>query len=122
MKFLARIIPLVLFVPFLAHAAGISTAWLTTSLNTVKTFINGTLVPLVFALAFIAFIWGMFKAFILGGADEEKQSEGKQLMIYAIVGFAVMVGVWGLVNIVTNMFGLTGNETYNIPAVPTPRP
>ena len=117
MKFLARIIPLVLFVPFLAHAAGISTAWLTTSLNTVKTFINGTLVPLVFALAFIAFIWGMFKAFILGGADEEKQSEGKQLMIYAIVGFAVMVGVWGLVNILTNLFGLQSSDVIILPRV-----
>ncbi len=84
-------------------------------------FINGILVPTVFAIAFLVFIWGVFKTFILGGHDEEKQSEGKSLMIYAIIGFVVMVSIWGIVNLVASGFGLTDQTIGNIPTVPQPR-
>lgn len=85
------------------------------------TFMNGVLVPFVFALAFLVFIWGMFKAFILGGSDEAKQSEGKALMFYAIIGFVVMVSLWGIVNLVAEGFGLSGEGVQNIPNLPTTR-
>lgn len=81
-------------------------------------FMNGVLVPFVFALAFLVFIWGMFKAFILGGSDEAKQSEGKALMFYAIIGFVVMVSLWGIVNLVADGFGLSGEGVQNIPDLP----
>ena len=32
-------------------------------------FINGILVPFVFGIAFLVFIWGIFKYFIFGGDD-----------------------------------------------------
>jgi len=79
-------------------------------------FISDTLIPLVFALALIVFIWGLFTSFILGGADEEKRKEGKSLMIWGIVAFAVMVSVWGLVNVLTGTFALDG--TVKLPDVP----
>lgn len=61
--------------------------------------INNVAVPIVFALAFIVFIWGVFLRFIAGGQDEEKRKQGQQLMLWGIVGFFIMVSVWGLVNI-----------------------
>jgi hypothetical protein len=64
-------------------------------------FINNILVPLVFALAFIVFIFGVFQYFIAGAANEEKREKGKSFMIYGIIGFFVMVSVWGLVHILT---------------------
>jgi len=70
------------------------------------TTIEGTLVPVLFAVAFLVFIWGAFKFFILGAAKGEVKEEGKNLMIYGIIGFAVMVSVWGLVNILTGSFNL----------------
>jgi hypothetical protein len=69
--------------------------------------INDVLVPLIFAVAFIVFLWGVFKYFILGATDEESRSNGGKLVLYGIIGFAVMLSVWGLVNIVSNTFGLT---------------
>lgn len=69
--------------------------------------INSVLVPLVFALAFIVFIWGVFQYFIAGGHDEEKREQGKSLMLWGIIGFFVMVSVWGLVNILRGTFQLT---------------
>jgi hypothetical protein len=87
----------------------------------VVSFMNGVLVPFVFALAFLVFIWGMFKAFILGGSDEAKQSEGKALMFYAIIGFVVMVSLWGIVNLVAEGFGLSGEGVQDIPNLPPAR-
>ncbi|HEY0948157.1 MAG TPA: pilin [Candidatus Paceibacterota bacterium] len=69
--------------------------------------INNVLVPLVFAIAFIVFIWGVFQYFIMGGADEEKRENGKSLMLWGIIGFFVMVSVWGLVNILRGTFQTT---------------
>ena len=34
-------------------------------------------VPLIFAVAFIVFIWGVFKFFILGGGNEEQREGGR---------------------------------------------
>ena len=50
-----------------------------------------TLIPMVFALSLLIFIWGMFKFFILGGANDEDRAKGKQLIIWAIIGFVLMV-------------------------------
>ncbi|MES2994786.1 MAG: hypothetical protein V4681_02015 [Patescibacteria group bacterium] len=72
-------------------------------------FINSIVVPLIFALAFIVFIWGVFIYFIAGGHDEEKKESGKSLMLYGLIGFFVMVSVWGLVNILTGTFNLNKN-------------
>ncbi len=70
--------------------------------------INTILVPLIFAIAFIVFMYGIFRYFIAGGADPEAQKKGKQLLMYGIIGFVIMISLWGIVNIVSNTFGLGG--------------
>lgn len=79
--------------------------------------INNVAVPLVFAIAFIVFIWGVFMYFIAGGHDEEKQSQGKSLMLWGLIGFFIMVSVWGLVNILTGTLNLD-NQEIDLPVTP----
>lgn len=69
-------------------------------------FINNILVPLIFALSFVVFIFGVFRYFIAGAANEEARSKGKDIMIYGIIGFAVMIMVWGLVHLLTGTIRL----------------
>ncbi len=86
--------------------------------------INNVAVPVVFALAFIVFIWGVFQVFILGGTNEEAKEKGRALMLWGLIGFFVMVSVWGLVRILTGSVGLTNNVP-SYPTAPTtggPRP
>jgi hypothetical protein len=83
--------------------------------NTIFSLINNVAVPLVFAIAFIVFIWGVFSYFILGADDETKRETGRTYIIYGLIGFFVMLSVWGLVNVLTNTFGL---ESYSRPAYP----
>lgn len=70
--------------------------------------INSILVPVIFALAFIVFIYGIARAYIFSRGDEGKVKEGHQLVLWGIIGFVVMVSLWGLVNVVANTFGLGG--------------
>ncbi|GEM_PF-1330569 len=79
--------------------------------------INGVLVPLIFAFAFIVFLFGIFRYFIAGGDNPEEQKKGKQLVIYGLIGFFIMVSLWGLVNIVSNTFGLTGSSHPPLPYI-----
>lgn len=77
--------------------------------------INGVLVPLIFAIAFIMFLWGVAKAYILSGGDADAVSQGHRLILWGVIGFAVMISLWGLVNVVATSFGLQG-----VTAPPTP--
>ena len=101
-----------LALPFLAFAQTI------TSIQSAGQFIivliNTVAVPVLFAIAFIVFIFGVFQYFILSGGSEEKQENAKNLMIYGIVGFFIMVSIWGLVNILVGTFSLNSN-TPNFP-------
>ena len=76
--------------------------------------INNVFVPVIFAIAFIVFVWGAFQTFIIGAGDTDVKEKGKNLMLWGLIGFFVMVSVWGLVNILTgsvsfgNTSGISG--------------
>ncbi len=72
--------------------------------------INNVIVPVLFAVAFIVFLWGAFQTFIIGATKEETKEHGKNLMLWGLIGFFVMVSVWGLVNILTGTISF-GNNT-----------
>ena len=76
--------------------------------NGITNLINGVFVPLLFAIAFITFLWGVYKYFILGAAEEKSREEGRQFILWGIIGFVVIISVWGLVNIVLDTFNLGG--------------
>lgn len=78
--------------------------------------IDYVLVPLVFSLAFIVFLWGIFNFFIAGGADEEKREKGKQFMVWGFIAFFVMVSLWGIVNLMVGTFGFGGQQRPDIPS------
>lgn len=91
-----------------------------TFMNRIGTFINSTLIPLLFAFALLFFLWGAFNYFVRGGSDEEKRKEGTQGMIYGIIGFVLMVSVWGIVNLIAGGLGFSNNDSIqNIPNIPT---
>lgn len=72
--------------------------------------INNILVPVIFAIAFIVFVWGAFNTFIVGANSEDTKEKGKNLMLWGLIGFFVMVSVWGLVNILTGTVSFGNNS------------
>jgi hypothetical protein len=103
-----------LAVPLVAFAAPIGN--LTDVGNTFIGIINNILVPVLFALAFIVFVWGAFTTFIIGAQSEETKETGKNLMLWGLIGFFVMVSVWGLVNILTGTFTFTDSAVPEFPS------
>ena len=69
-------------------------------------FITNVVLPFILAIGFLVFVWGIFKYFILGGANDEAKESGKSLIMYAIGGFVIILAFWGIVNIVSNGLGL----------------
>ena len=100
----------------------ISSAQAVRNLSDVGSFIiniiNNVLVPVLFAIAFIVFLWGAFKTFILGAQDAEVKKAGTNLMLWGLIGFFVMISIWGLVNILTGTVNF-GDKTG--PAGGTPK-
>lgn len=72
--------------------------------------INQVIVPVLFALAFIVFLWGAFNTFILGANSDDVKEKGKSLMLWGLIGFFVMVSLWGLVNILTGTISFGNNS------------
>lgn len=72
--------------------------------------INNVIVPVLFAVAFIVFLWGAFNTFILGANSDDTKEKGKSLMLWGLIGFFVMISIWGLVNILTGTISF-GNNT-----------
>ena len=89
----------------------------TTGENGIIGVINTYLVPLVFTIALIVFLFGVARKYIFSNGDQTKVAEGHKLILWGIIGFVVMLSVWGLVNIVTSVFGLTGGSRPTPPTI-----
>lgn len=102
--------------PVLAQSTGaLNTTAIEGLSNSIIGLLNTVVVPLVFALAFIVFLWGVFQALILGGTNEEKRKEGAKFILWALIGFAVMVSIWGLVNLTKSLIPLQNNTRPDLP-------
>ena len=75
-------------------------------LNYFTCTIDQSVIPFIFAVAMVSFVWGAVKFFIINSDEEAKREQGKQFMIWSIIALAVMISVWGLVNIVSVTFGI----------------
>lgn len=69
-----------------------------------KCIIGAIVIPGIFTLALVVFLWGVFK-FIRATADADKQ-EGKQFIYMGLIGLFVMVSVWGIIKIVGDTLGV----------------
>jgi uncharacterized membrane protein YidH (DUF202 family) len=83
-------------------------------------FSNDVLIPFIIGIGFLFFVWGIFKFFIFGGANEEAKESGKSLIIWATIGFVLIIVFWGVVNLLSESTGLANSELQNIPTIDVP--
>jgi len=91
------------YILFFAMAPFISLA-ITQTITDLIAIIQGILaaiVPLIFSLAVIYFIWTTAQYILKEG---DAKNEARSHMIWGIVILFVMVSIWGLVAILTNTF------------------
>jgi uncharacterized membrane protein YidH (DUF202 family) len=85
-----------LFSTNIAYAA---TPKLDSFINNVNEKIINPLIILLFALAVMYFLWGVFE-FISNQDNEEKKTTGKSHMIWGIIGITIMLGVFSIMNMI----------------------
>ena len=69
----------------------------------------GRILFLLMAVAVVMFVWYVIKYFIL---PNENRKEAGLYVMYSLIGFFVILSLWGIVAIIGNTFGL-GNTDNN---------
>ena len=67
--------------------------------------INVVVVPVIFALAFLVFVWGLFK-FVRDAGDDTKRAEGRHFILWGLLGLVMLFSVWGFVNLLLSTLGI----------------
>ena len=99
------LITLSLLVPAVAFAARAVTDF-KSFICLLVDLINPILV-LLSGLAVLAFLWGVTK-YIWNAGNEGKKEEGRQVMVYGLIGLFVFFSFWGIIKVVQNTFNFGG--------------
>ena len=90
-------------------------------LGSVKRFVEdfgdiiGISIPIVFAMAVLAFFYGIF-LYIFTQSTEDKKT-GKEVMLYSLVAIFVMASLFGIIQLAQNTLGINSGSG----SFPTPR-
>lgn len=61
----------------------------------------------LWALAVAAFFWGLVK-FMMNAGDTSEHEKGKELIVWGLISFVVLVSIWGIVQLIAgDTFGYT---------------
>lgn len=71
------------------------------------------IIPVLIALALVAFFWGLVTYIFKQGKDN-----GKKLITAGLLGLFIMVSVWGIIRLAQNTLGTGNNTIPNVPQVP----
>lgn len=76
--------------------------------------IMNTLIYIIFALTILVLIWGILRAWVMGGDDAHKVENGKKLVLVGIITLVVMTSLWGILQVVrTSLIGESSSGTTN---------
>jgi hypothetical protein len=104
MKRLASLASLLFIFPVFVHAQSLQLA----ITNTV-TFVNRVVIPFLFGLAFLFFVINAIRFFVYQGATTEGREKAKQLSIYGVFAFVIIIVFWGVINLLAQSIGLEKN-------------
>jgi hypothetical protein len=65
-----------------------------------KMFIN-PFIKLMLGVSLLVFFWGVFQMMVKNANNAKGKEEGRQHMIWGIVGLTIILGVFGILNIVS---------------------
>ena len=72
-------------------------------ISNIKGYILNPIIGFMFAVAVVMFIYGIVE-YIWSADNEEKVEVGKKHMIWGIIGMFVMIGVYGILNILSGFW------------------
>ena len=77
-------------------------------ISNIKVYILNPIIGFMFAVAVVMFIYGIVE-YIWSADNEDKVAVGKKHMIWGIVGIFIMMGVYGILNILSGFWWEIGS-------------
>jgi len=70
-----------------------------------KIAVVNPIIGIIFALAFLLFVWGV-AVFLMQADDANAREQGKNHIIYGLIGMFIMVSVYGILSVITGTLGV----------------
>ena len=86
-----------------------------TVLNSISSFLNGKVMPVIVTIAVVMFMWNLGQ-FVLNMDNEKQREQFKKYSINAILAIFILLSLWGIIGIATGTFF---NKKPLIPQLPT---
>lgn len=77
---------------------------ITNLVNRVTSGLINPIIYLLFGIALLLFLWGIVQYVIGAQGNETKLKQGKQAMIWGIIGLFIMSSAWGIVRALCDFF------------------
>ncbi len=77
--------------------------------DAVNQAIINPIIGVIFAAALLLFLFGAAKL-VLNAGDDTKRNEGKQHMLWGIIGMVIMVSVFSILKVALYTFGVTSAD------------
>jgi hypothetical protein len=71
------------------------------------TLITSYALQILLALTILVFLYGLMKFMFKGRESNTARAEGRQVMLWGIIGIFVITSIWGLVAIASSLIGHT---------------
>lgn len=76
-------------------------------------FINEVLIPFILGIAFLIFLINAVRFFVIGGSSTESQENARNLALYGVGAFVLILSLWGMVNLLAGGIGLDDGNCVN---------
>lgn len=107
------VLALLLLIPNLTYAQSVQGL-----LVGILGFINGVIIPLVLGIAFLVFLINAVRFFVIGGDNTESQDNARNLALYGVGAFVLILSLWGMVNFLADGFGFNNDEAPTADYIP----
>ena len=91
---------ILLVAPFLAKAGDTEIGDI---IEQMISILNFKVIPVLLIIATLVFIWGVVQ-YIIAGNSEQRKKEGRDLIMWGLIGLLVIVAMWGFIKIIGTTF------------------
>jgi hypothetical protein len=64
-------------------------------------FLNEVIIPFLFGIAFLVFIYNAIRYFVIESGEEDGREKARALALYSIAAFVFLIIFWGVVSLLT---------------------
>ncbi len=91
--------------PAISHAQSLQILF-----TNIPKFIDNVLIPFLFGIAFLFFIYNTVRYFVFEGHSEDGREKAKAHIIYSVAAFVFLIIFYGIVNILADSTGLENQQ------------